>query len=139
MAFGAFANFDPWRHTPPLLLASMIVFNGWYFPFVVGPARSLLKFGFTPCIAKSREAGVLNMIQSARVTTIGLAVWGCYLVGQYKAVDIVLASMGYVAVVDAYVMSKEGADGSVAFRGISTGLVAAWGLFGMTTGTSIFS
>jgi hypothetical protein len=63
-----------------------------------------------------------------------LAIWGMYLGGHLEAMDILFAAMGWMAFIDGVVCYKEGAPGSTRFRVLSTSVVAAWGLLGMTSG-----
>ncbi|PSN67347.1 hypothetical protein BS50DRAFT_574055 [Corynespora cassiicola Philippines] len=124
-----------WRHLPPLLLATTITIGGT-MPWTHGPTAALLKFGFPQHIADSKAAWPIIKVGSARVSTIGIALWGMYLGGeQYLgAMDILIASMGWMAFADTLVCSQEGAPGSAKFRGIATSCVALWGLLGMTSG-----
>jgi hypothetical protein len=57
-----------------------------------------------------------------------------YLGGHLEAMDILLASMGWMALIDGVVCAREGTPGSATFRATSTGVVALWGMLGMTTG-----
>jgi hypothetical protein len=121
-----------WRHLPPLL-ATQITFGGMY-PFIFGPKAALLKFGFPSPIANSPAAWPVIKIGSARVTSMGLAIWGMYAAGHYEAIDILIASTGWIGLIDGIVCSKEGASGSTAFRVGLTSVIAVWGVLGMTTG-----
>jgi hypothetical protein len=67
------------------------------------------------------------------VTTIGLAIWGMYLGGHLEAIDILLAAMGWMALIDGLVCSQEVAPGSTMFRVSATSVVALWGLLDMTS------
>ncbi|KAH7110904.1 hypothetical protein B0J11DRAFT_544181 [Dendryphion nanum] len=121
------------RHLPPLLLATTITLGGT-MPFTYGPEAALLKFGFPKSVAISKCAWPVIKVGSARVTTIGLAIWGMYIGGHLEAIDIVLSAMGWMALIDGIVCSKDGVAGSATFRVSSTGAVAIWGLLGMTSG-----
>jgi hypothetical protein len=127
-----FDDFTP-RHIPPLLLATQVTLGGM-MPFTHGPEASLLKFGFPKEIAFAKAAWPVIKIGSARVTAIGLAIWGMYLGGHYEAIDILIASTGWIAIIDGIVCHKKGAAGSTAFRVGLTTAIALWGLLGMTTG-----
>lgn len=120
------------RHLPPLLLATQITIGG-LMPFTHGPEASLLKFGFPQNIAASKAAWPVIKVGSARVTAMGLAMWGMYLGDHFEAIDILLASIGWIGLVDGLVCYKEGASGSTLFRVGLTSLVALWGLLGITT------
>lgn len=97
------------------------------------PSTALLKFGFTPQIAASEAAWPVIKTGSARVTAMGIALWGMYLGGHFAAMDILIASLGWVAVVDGIVCAREGAEGAVVMRVGVTGVIALWGVLGMTT------
>ncbi|KAF7897748.1 uncharacterized protein EAF01_008714 [Botrytis porri] len=126
-----FSHFLP-RHIPPLLLATAITIGGtmplW------NAENAIRTFGFNEKIAVSKSAHPVMISGSARVTAVGLALWGLYLGDHFEAMDVVIASLGYLAVVDGYVCWKHGVPGSVAFRTISAGVISLWGFFGMTTG-----
>lgn len=121
------------RHLPPLLLATAISIGGT-MPFTHGPEAALFKFGFPQHIAVSKAAWPVIKVGSSRVTTIGLAIWGMYLGGHFEAMDILFTAMGWMALIDGVVCSKEGAPGSTFFRVSTTSAVALWGLLGMTSG-----
>lgn len=55
-----------------------------------------------------------------------------YAKGNYEAVDTIVSIFGFFGLVDVYVCLKEGVRDKALFRGLSSGLVAAWGLAGMT-------
>ncbi|EAT89497.1 hypothetical protein SNOG_02766 [Parastagonospora nodorum SN15] len=76
-----FSNFTP-RHIAPLLLATQLCIGGLY-PFLYTPSAALLKFGFTPQIAASKAAWPVIKTGSARVTAMGIALWGMYLGGHF--------------------------------------------------------
>lgn len=120
------------RHIPPLLLATTITIGGtmplW------NAENAIRTFGFRENIAISKPAHPVMVSGSARVTAVGIALWGLYLGNHFEAMDIVIASLGYLAFVDGYVCWKHGVPGSVAFRTGSAGLISLWGVFGMTTG-----
>ncbi|KAF1833630.1 hypothetical protein BDW02DRAFT_374516 [Decorospora gaudefroyi] len=127
-----FQHFTP-RHIPPLLLSTAITI-GSFTPFTRDPEYALRLFGFADPIAGNRAAWPLVKVMSARVSTIGTALWVMYLGGHVEAMDILFASMGWMALVDGVVCAKDGKPGSTSFRAASTGVVALWGLLGMTSG-----
>ncbi|KAF2873251.1 hypothetical protein BDV95DRAFT_605806 [Massariosphaeria phaeospora] len=104
------------------------------YPFTYGPKAALLKFGFPEHIAVSKAAWPIIKVGSARVSTIGIALWGMYIGGHLEAMDILIAAMGWMALIDGLVCYQEGAPGSATFRVSSTCAVALWGLLGMTSG-----
>jgi hypothetical protein len=120
------------RHLPPLFIATTVTFGGT-MPFY-NPEKAILTFGFPPHIAATKAAWPVMACGSARVSVMGIALWGMYLGNHLEAMDILFASMGWLVFVDGYVCWKDGAPGSVMFRTICAGLVATWGLLGMTAG-----
>jgi hypothetical protein len=122
-----------YRHIPPLLLAAQITIGG-LMPWTHGPRAALLKFGFPPSIASSKAAWPIIKVGSARVSAFGIALFGMYAGGHYEAMDILIASMAWIGLADAWVCYEDGAEGSVLFRSVATGLVVGWGALGMTTG-----
>jgi hypothetical protein len=120
------------RHVPALLIATTITLGGT-MPFF-NPERAIQTFGLPQRIATSKPAHAIMICSSARVSAVGIALWALYLGQHFQAMDIVFASMGYIGVVDAYVCWKEGVPGKAVFRATSAGLVALWGLLGMTAG-----
>lgn len=121
------------RHLPPLLLATILSIGGT-MSFTHGSEAALLKFGFPQQIAGSKAAWPVIKIEGSRVTTIGVALWGMYLGGHLEAMDILFAAMGWMAFVDGVVCSQDALPGKATFRASSTGIVALWGLLGMTSG-----
>lgn len=121
------------RHLPLLLLATIITIGGM-MPFTYGPEAALLKFGFPQHIAIFKPTWPIIKVGSARVSTIGIAIWGMYVGGHLEAIDILIAFMAWIALIDGLVCYKEGASGSVMFRVPSTSAVALWGPLGMTSG-----
>ncbi|KAM0157644.1 hypothetical protein ACHAPG_004577 [Botrytis cinerea] len=108
-----FEHFIP-RHIPPLLLATIIAIGGtaplW------NAENAIRTFGFNEKIAVSKPAHPVMVSGSARVTVVGLALWGLYFGDHFEAMDVVIASLGYLAFVD------------------GAGVISLWGFFGMTTG-----
>jgi hypothetical protein len=126
-----FEHFIP-RHIPPLFIATTVTFGGMT-PFFAGGEKSVLSFGLPQRVAISKPAQAVMILSSARASVYGIALWGMYLGNHFAAMDILFASMGYLAFVDAWVLWKEGSPMSkVAFRFISAGLIAVWGLLGMS-------
>ncbi|KAF2875686.1 hypothetical protein BDV95DRAFT_513976, partial [Massariosphaeria phaeospora] len=121
------------RHIPPLLLATIWTLGGT-MSLLSSPESALLTFGFAPHIASAEAAWPLIQVEGARITTIGLALWGMYLGGHLKALDILLAAVGWMAVVDGVVCGREGEVGSVGMRAGYQGVVAVWGVLGGTGG-----
>jgi hypothetical protein len=90
--------------------------------------------GLSPKIASTKEAWPLIKMEGSRITTIGLAIWGIYLGGHLQAMDTLLACIGWMAVVDGVVCGEHGKEGSARMRAGYQGVVAVWGLVGMTSG-----
>ena len=53
------------------------------------PQSALQTFGFRDHIATAPAAWPVIKLDGSRITSIGLAIWGCYLGGHLKAVDVV--------------------------------------------------
>ena len=102
--------------------------------FTSGPEAALTKFGFREHISSNKAAWPVIKIEGSRITTIGLTILGLYFGGHYEAMDILFASMGWMAVVDGVVSSEHSRPGSAAFRASSTAVVALWGALGLTSG-----
>ncbi|KAH9871930.1 hypothetical protein J1614_006188 [Plenodomus biglobosus] len=124
------------RHIPPLLLASIWTVGGT-MAWTHGAEQAILTYGLSQRIASSETAWPLIRIEGSRVTTIGLAIWSIYLGGHLEAMDTLLACIGWMAVVDGLVCSKDGSPGSAKMRATYQGVVALWGLLGMTSGKYI--
>jgi hypothetical protein len=118
------------NHIPSLFLATTFTFGGMLPIFA--PARAMHEFGFPAHIIASPEAQSVFNVYSSRMTAFGLAIYAFHWKGMYEAVDIVLMTMAYATVVDAWICWKEKAPGSAAFRGISGLVVAGLGLWGIT-------
>ncbi|KAH6641948.1 hypothetical protein C7974DRAFT_92762 [Boeremia exigua] len=120
------------RHFPPLFIATTTAFGGtmplW------NPEKAILTFGFPQNIASSRPAHPVMAVGSARITCTGIALWALYLKGHLEAMDIVLASLGWLALVDGYIVLQESGRGKATFRFLSAAVVAIWGMLGMTAG-----
>ncbi|KAH7077935.1 hypothetical protein BKA63DRAFT_274934 [Paraphoma chrysanthemicola] len=127
-----FEHFSP-RHIPPLLLATIWTIGGT-MSLTSGPEAAILTFGLTPKIASSPAAWPLIKLEGSRITTIGLSLWGIYLGGHLEAMDTLLACVGWMAVIDGVVCRKDGVEGKARVRAGYQGVVAVWGLLGMTSG-----
>ncbi|KAF2022689.1 hypothetical protein EK21DRAFT_18155, partial [Setomelanomma holmii] len=60
-------------------------------------------FSFPLHTADSRAAWAVIETGYARVTAIGPALWGMYFGGHYEAIDVLIASTAWIALVDAVV------------------------------------
>lgn len=121
------------RHIPPLLFASIWTLGG-AMSLTHGPVPALRAFGFTDRIATSPEAGQVIKLEGSRITAVGLALWGMYLGGHVAAMDVLMACVGWMAVVDGIVLGKDGRPGKARGRVLYQGVVAAWGMLGVTSG-----
>lgn len=94
---------------------------------------SMLEFGFPARIADAPAAAPVAVIGHARTTCIGLLVYLFYSRNQLDLVDQVMAVVGaYAGLVDSYVVWRQGEHRHAIFRLVSSWLIAAWGLAGMT-------
>lgn len=97
---------------------------------------AILEFGSPAHIAKAPAAGPVMVIGQARTTVIGILVFLFYSRNQLELVDTVMAVTGaYAGLVDSYAVWKEGNLRMAAFRLMSSGLIAAWGYAGWTSGS----
>jgi hypothetical protein len=127
-----FEHFQP-RHIPPLLLATIWTVGG-AMSLTHGSEAALRTFGFKDHIATSKAAWPVIKLEGSRITTIGMALWGMYLGGHVQAMDVLMACIGWMGVVDGMVLRKDGRAGKEWERLGYQGVVAAWGLLGMTSG-----
>ena len=126
------ASFNPWRHIPPLVIATGQALGG-LMPFW-NPADAIRAFGLPERIAIAQPAQLSFMIYGSRATIIGGAMWIFYLRGHLRSVDTLMALNLYGCAVDAYVSWLEGEFGKAWFRGLLGVFVGGWGLLGLTAG-----
>lgn len=96
---------------------------------------AILEFGLPERIASSKPAQSIMILSSARITSLGLAMWTLYLQKKFSAVDTIMVCLGYVGLVDSYVCYIEGVPNTAVWRTASGILIGAWGWFGMTAGS----
>jgi hypothetical protein len=121
------------RHIPALFAASTQTFGGLW-PLWNAPA-AMVEFGFPARIAESPTAAPVMTVGTARTTAIGLIMFVFYAQGNYQAVDTVLAiTGGWAALVDTWVVWREGNQGHALFRLVGAGVLSAWAFAGMTSG-----
>lgn len=109
-----------------------MTFGGMWPAF--NASGAMREFGFPARIADAPAAAPVMVIGQARGTVIGLLVFLFYSRNQLDLVDDVTAvTAAYCAVVDAYVVWKEGERRNAVFRLVSSGMLAAWGYAGMTS------
>ncbi|KAH8160433.1 hypothetical protein CIB48_g7830 [Xylaria polymorpha] len=95
----------------------------------------MLDFGLPPRIANTPAVAPGFKAGNARTTVIGFLTFFFYFRNQLEVVDTILAITGaYCGLVDSYVVWKEGNPRFAAFRLVSSGLLSACGLWGLTAG-----
>ncbi|RFU27840.1 hypothetical protein B7463_g8495, partial [Scytalidium lignicola] len=124
-------SFNPWRHIPPLLIATGQAIGG-LTPFW-NPAAAIRAFGLPERIATAQPAQLSFMIYGSRATIIGAAMWISYLRGNLRTVDTLMMLNLYGCAVDAYVSWLEGEIGKAWFRGLLAVFVGGWGFLGLTS------
>jgi hypothetical protein len=128
-----FTNFAL-RHIPPLLVATALTFGG-LMPFF-NAEHAIEDFGLPKRVAISKPAQSIMIASSARGTAIGLALFTFYFQNKLAEVDTIMSILEYVGLADGYVCLLEDVPNKALFRTVSGSLIAAWGVFGMTTGGS---
>lgn len=116
------------------------------FPLFVGGAHTLggivpffakdagiRSFGLPERFAESTIAQACFVLDGARLSVLGTAQLIMYLRGDYAAVDIIMALLVYVGLVDGYVCWREGEMGSAVFRATSGIVIGTWGALGLTS------
>ncbi|KAI3337487.1 hypothetical protein HD806DRAFT_41940 [Xylariaceae sp. AK1471] len=122
------------RHIPALLIASTTTFGGMW-PLLFSARSAMLEFGLPERIANTAVAAPVFVVGNARTTVIGLLTFLFYSRRQLDVVDTIMAVTGlYCGLVDSYVVWREGNPSYAVFRLISSGLISAWGVMGMTAG-----
>ncbi|KAF7862716.1 hypothetical protein EAF04_007589 [Stromatinia cepivora] len=126
-----------WRHIPTLLSATPM-FVGELIHGLLKPKVALLTWGMTDEISRSREAQSVYYGHTMRTSTLGLIVLIFYLQGNLTAVDVTVAIMGgYCGIADVLTIYHHGDRSVIPVRLISILCIAAWGLAGMTAGTTL--
>lgn len=120
------------RTIPPLFVATATTFGG-LIPFY-NAQYAIEEFGLPRRVAISKPAQSIMILSSARIATLGVAIFVFYFQGKFEPVDVIMALLGYVGLVDGYVCYREGVPGKAMFRFASGLLISAWGAFGMTAG-----
>ncbi|KAJ3570542.1 hypothetical protein NPX13_g5695 [Xylaria arbuscula] len=96
---------------------------------------SMLEFGLPRRIANIRGTASVFQVGNARTTVIGLLVFYFYLRNQFAVVDTIMAITGaYCGLIDSYVVWREGNGKKALFRLLSSGVLSAWGYWGLTAG-----
>lgn len=120
------------RHVPILFLSTIIIFSS-AMP-LYDPEKTCQTFGFPQRITVFKAAQPPMIVGSARVSVMGIALWGLYLGNHLEVMNTVCASMAWLAAVDVYVCWKESDPKTAAARFLSAGLPALWGFMEMTAG-----
>lgn len=110
-------------HIPTLFVAAATTFGG-LIP-IFNAEYAILEFGLPPRIASSNPAQSIMILSSARISTLGLALFVFYFQDKLVAVDTILLLLGYVGLVDGYVCWLEGVPKKALFRLASGVLIAA--------------
>jgi hypothetical protein len=118
-------------HIPPLLVTAALILGG-LMPFL-DAEFAIREFGLPSQAAISKPAQSIMMTSAGRGTAIGLALAILYIQGKLAEFDTVLSVLWYVGLVDGYVCWREGVPGHGVFRATSGVVIAAWGLFGLTS------
>ncbi|KAJ5327715.1 hypothetical protein N7452_008105 [Penicillium brevicompactum] len=118
-------------HIPPLFVTAALTFGGLIPLF--DAEFAIREFGLPNQAAISKPAQSLMMTSAGRGTAIGLALTTLYLQGKLIEFDTVLSVLWFVGIIDGYVCWREGVPGRGVFRATSGVVIAAWGLFGLTS------
>ncbi|UQC90583.1 uncharacterized protein CLUP02_16113 [Colletotrichum lupini] len=118
-------------HLFPLFVAIAHTLGG-IVPFFAQDA-GIRSFGLPERFAESPIAQLCFILDGARLSVLGMAQLIMYLRGDYVGVDIVMALLVYVGLVDGYVCWREGELGAAMFRATSGIVIGAWGMLGLTS------
>ncbi|KAH9232044.1 hypothetical protein K456DRAFT_54530 [Colletotrichum gloeosporioides 23] len=118
-------------HLFPLSVAVAHTIGG-VVPFFAEDA-GIRSFGLPERFAESSIAQACFILDGARLSVLGTVQLIMYLRGDYVAVDIILALLVYVGLVDGYVCWREGEMGSAVFRAMSGVVIGTWGALGLTS------
>lgn len=112
-------------------VASTMTFGGLWPIF--NARGAMREFGFPARTAGAPAAAPVMVTGAARTTCIGLLVFLFYSRSQFDLVDQVMAVTGtWAGLVDCVVVWEEGNPRHAIFRIVSSWLLAAWGLAGLT-------
>ena len=122
------------RHIPGLFVAATETFGGQYS--FIDPKWCIEAYGLPDRIASSQPAQTMMIVNSARMSCLGIAMFIFHFRQQYELVDLMMMILGgYLGMADAYVAHIEGQPRRVVFR-LAAGLaVAACGWFGLHAGS----
>lgn len=124
-----------YRHIPALLVAGT-QFWGTIWWLIGGTRSVLIQFGLPARVADIPETWPVWHIGNARTACLGILVFIFYSRRQYDVLDIFLAVMGCLALVDDIILiSTEGQ--SMGFYLYSSGIFASAGLMGFTQGSRV--
>ncbi|KAF0325773.1 hypothetical protein GQ607_006905 [Colletotrichum asianum] len=123
-------SFKP-AHLFPLFVAVAHTIGG-IVPFFAKDA-GIRSFGLPERFAESTIAQACFVFDGARFSVLGMLQLIMYLRGDYVVVDIIMALLVYVGLVDGYVCWREGEMGSAVFRATSGVVIGTWGALGLTS------
>lgn len=93
----------------------------------------MLEFGFPAALARNPASHPTYIIGQARGTVIGLLISIFYARGQYEAVDLIMATVGfYAGAVDSWVVWRAGNRPKAVFRLVASWIIGGLGLWGLT-------
>lgn len=120
------------RHITSLFVATALTLGGLLPFFSAEYTIRESKLPERPTVSQPAQSIMILLL--ARGTAIGLALFASYFQGKYRAVDTVMATLGYVGLIDGYVCWNERVPGKAVFREMSGAVIAGWGLFGLMDG-----
>ncbi|KAL0932680.1 uncharacterized protein CTRU02_211643 [Colletotrichum truncatum] len=100
---------------------------------VFDPEGAIHSFGLPERFAQSPIAHACFLLSGARLSTLGMAQLLFYLRGDFFAVDIIMALLVCVGLVDGFVCWQEGVPSAAIFRATSGLVIGAWGALGLTS------
>ncbi|KAH8731663.1 hypothetical protein GQ44DRAFT_604351 [Phaeosphaeriaceae sp. PMI808] len=121
----------PLRHIPPLFIGTSITCA--CIPTYFNTPFGMRLYGLPDHIATSSSAQSPFLLYTSRIHAIGMMVLVFYARGDYAAVDTVMSFLGFLGAMDVWVCVREGVKKKAVERGLTSLVVAAWGLAGMTS------
>lgn len=127
-----FEHFE-YRHIPAILAGSAMAFGGLW-P-LVDARGAMLEFGMPARIANAPAAAPVMIIGNVRTSLLGALMLTFYMRREFGVVDTMLGFTGaYAGLIDSYVVWREGNRNKAIFRLVSSWMLAACGLSGLTAG-----
>ncbi|KAJ2983352.1 hypothetical protein NQ176_g754 [Zarea fungicola] len=116
----------------PILLAATVTFLGGIWA-LFAPAAAMRELGLPESVAGAPSAHPVMMISGARATMLGTTMFFLYSRGMLAECDTLLALISfYLGCVDSYVCWSQGMPGKAMVRLVSSWVLGACGLFGLT-------